>query len=219
MKIARVESFLVPPRWCFVRVESQDDWVGWGEAIIPKRARAVTGAIDDLAENILGRDPDRIEDLVLRMRAGGFFRRGPVLASAMAAIEQALWDLKRHRYGLPVFQFLGGRVRDHVSAYSGIGGDDLKTMLAQAESRVQLGFCGVKLGVPESFHYLEVPERTDRFIQLIAGLRQALGPTIAIAVDFHGRVHRAVARKLAHALVPYDLLWIEEALLPEHDDL
>ncbi|MCL5064591.1 MAG: galactonate dehydratase [Firmicutes bacterium] len=219
MKIARVESFLVPPRWCFVRVESQDDWVGWGEAIIPKRARAVTGAIADLAENILGRDPDRIEDLVLRMRAGGFFRRGPVLATAMAAIEQALWDLKGHRYGLPVFQFLGGRVRDHVNAYSGIGGDDLKTMIAQAESRVQQGFCGVKLGVPESFHYLEVPERTDRFIQLIAGLRQALGPTIAIAVDFHGRVHRAVARKLAHALVPYDLLWIEEALLPEHDDL
>lgn len=219
MKVTRIESFLIPPRWCFVRVESDDEWVGWGEAIIPKRARAVQGAIEDLAQNlVLGSDPDRIEDLILRMRGGGFFRRGPILATAMAGIEQALWDMKGKRYGLPIWQFLGGRVRESVQAYAGIGGDTVPSLLADARARMAEGFRAIKAAPRKSFHYLEFPSESNLFVEQVAALRHAW-PSLGIAVDFHGRVHRALARKLAHALAPYDLLWIEEGLLPEHDDL
>ncbi len=219
MKVNRIESFLVPPRWCFVRVESDDEWVGWGEAIIPKRARAVQGAIEDLAQNIvLGSDPDRIEDLILRMRGGGFFRRGPVLATAMAGIEQALWDMKGKRYGLPILQFLGGSVRESVQAYAGVGGETVQSVLENTQTRIADGFRAVKLGAPQSLHYVELPKETDLLVEQVAELRNAW-PTLGIAVDFHGRIHRALARKLAHALAPYDLLWIEEGLLPEHDEL
>jgi galactonate dehydratase len=91
--IATVETFRVPPRWIFVRVETDDGLVGWGESIVPKRADAVEGAVRDLARNIVNSDPSRIEDLWQRMHRGGFFRGGPVYAKAvqpvMAAVQQA----------------------------------------------------------------------------------------------------------------------------------
>lgn len=93
--IDRIETFRVPPRWIFVRVSTDDGHAGWGEAIVPKRANAVVGAVQDLAENIRGTDPSRIEELAQRMRTGGFFRDGPILSTAAAAIEHALWDIDR----------------------------------------------------------------------------------------------------------------------------
>ena len=123
-RIERVETFQVPPRWLLIKVTTSDGAAGWGECIVPKRVRAVIGAVADLTEVIVGRDARRIEDLWQRMIKGGFFRGGPVLATATAGIEQALWDLKGRAAGWPVHEFLGGAVRDRIRGYAWIGGDE-----------------------------------------------------------------------------------------------
>ena len=219
MKIARIETFCVSPRWMFVRVETDGGLVGWGEAIGPKRVNAVLGAVADLTHNLLGEDPRRIEDLWQRMFRGGFFRGGPILATASAAIEQALWDIKGKHYNAPVHEFLGGRVRDTVRAYAWVGGDRPDHVVAMAKTRVTQGFTAVKMNATPELHYLDDPSKIAAAVKRVADLRKEFGPDFGIAIDFHGRVHRAMTRKLIHALDSYDLLWIEEPLLSEHNDL
>lgn len=218
MKIARIESFCVSPRWIFIRVETDTGLVGWGESIFPKRVRAVLGALADLADNILGEDPLRIEDLTQRMRRNGFFRDGPVLATAIAAIECALWDIKGRHYGCPVHEFFGGKIRERVRAYTWVAGDRPDQSAAQAKERAQQGFTAVKMNGTSELHYLDHPSKIDACVARVAAIREALGPDFGIAVDFHGRVHRPMCAQLVKALEPYRLLWIEEALLSEHND-
>ncbi|KAJ0344359.1 hypothetical protein COL154_014019, partial [Colletotrichum chrysophilum] len=93
-KIPEIVTFRVPPRWIFVKVTTDDGLVGWGESIIPKRARAVVATIEDMASNIVGMDANRIEDIAQRLRRGAFFRGGPLLATAASGIVQARWDIK-----------------------------------------------------------------------------------------------------------------------------
>ncbi len=123
MKIRSVDAFQVAPRWTFVRVETDDGLVGWGESIVARRPRAVLGALSDLTEVVRGQDPRSIEDLWQRMYRGGFFRGGPILCTAAAGIEQALWDIKGKALGVPVHELLGGRVRERVRLYAWVGGD------------------------------------------------------------------------------------------------
>lgn len=219
VKIARIESFCVAPRWLFVRVETDAGAVGWGESIFPKRVHAVRGALRDLTANLLGADPRRIGDLWVRMSRGGFFRGGPVLGTAAAAIEQALWDLKGRQLGVPVHELFGGAIRRHVRAYAWIGGDRPNDVVAGARERIRQGFGAVKMNATPELHYLDAPSKVDAVVERVAAVRDAVGPDFGIALDFHGRVHRAMAKPLLAALEPYRLLWVEEPLLSEHNDL
>jgi galactonate dehydratase len=218
MKIKRIETFCVSPRWIFVRVETDTGLVGWGESMVARRPRAVVGAIADLAENITGEDPLAIEDLWQRMFRGGFFRCGPILSTAIAGIEQALWDIKGKHHGLPVHEFLGGRVRKNVRAYVWIGGDRPADVVAMARQRIAEGYTAVKMNAKEELHYLDAHQKIDAAVERVAALRRECGDELGIAVDFHGRVHRAMAKQLIRELEPFHLLWIEEPLLSEHDD-
>lgn len=219
MKIAKIESFCVSPRWVFVRVETDTGLVGWGESIMPRRVQAVLGAIADLTDNILGEDPLAIEDLWQRMYRGGFFRGGPVLSTAIAAIEQALWDIKGRHYGMPIYEFLGGRVRQKVRAYAWIGGDRPDDVVAMAKERIAQGFTAVKMNATEELHYLDERAKIDAVVGRVDALRRECGRDLGIAVDFHGRVHRAMAKQLIRELEPFHLMWIEEPLLSEHNDV
>src|SRR5690348_4840994 len=116
MKIARIETFPVPPRWLFVRVEANDGSFGWGEASLGGHAEAVAGAFEALRDRFTGADPRAIEDIWQVAYRGGFYRGGPVLMSALSGLDQALWDLKGRHYGLPAWEMLGGKVRDRVRA-------------------------------------------------------------------------------------------------------
>jgi galactonate dehydratase len=113
--IERVETFLVPPRWLFCRVETSDGVVGWGEPVVEGRAEVVRAAVDILAEYLVGKDPLRIEHHWQLMTKSGFYRGGPVLSSAVAGIDQALWDIAGRTHGVPVHALLGGHVRDRCT--------------------------------------------------------------------------------------------------------
>ncbi|MGT2462268.1 galactonate dehydratase [Sinomonas atrocyanea] len=212
--IASVACHPVAPRWLFIRVETSQGLVGWGEAIVPKRANAVVGAVSDLAHNIVGADPDRIEDLVLRMGHGGFFRGTSAVASAAAGIEQALWDIKGRRHGLPVHEFLGGAVRDRTRLYAWIGGDRPDDVAEHTKQRMKQGFSLVKMNATEESDYIDTRERVAQVINRVGSIREAVGDRVEIALDFHGRVHRAMVKVLMRELEPFRLAWIEEPLGP-----
>src|SRR3712207_3389419 len=145
MKIARIETFLVPPRWLFVRVESDEGAVGWGEASLEGHAEAVAGAFEALKDRFIGADPFAIEDMFQVAYRGGFYRGGPVLMSAIAGVDPALWDLKGRAVGLPAWQMLGGKVRDQIRAYAWIGGARPDEIEEAAAARRGQGFSAVKM--------------------------------------------------------------------------
>lgn len=211
MQIDRIETFLVPPRWLFVRVETACGAVGWGEASLEGHAEAVEGAFAALRDRFIGAHPFRIEDIWQVAYRGGFYRGGPVLMSALSGLDQALWDLKGRALGVPVHELLGGRVRDHVRAYAWIGGDRPEHVAEAAAARRAQGFAAVKMNATPEVGYLE-PPRFDEVIARVAAV-QATG--MAAGVDFHGRLHRAMAKQLAKALEPLGLLFIEEPVLSE----
>ncbi len=215
MKIGRIETFHVPPRWLFVRVESDDGAVGWGEASLEGWAEAVDGAFEALRDRFIGHDPFRIEDLFQVGYRGGFYRGGPVLMSALAGLEQALWDLKGKALGLPAWEMLGGKVREHIRAYAWIGGDRPDDVAEAATARRAQGFTAIKMNATAEMDWIGTPRLFD---QVVARVEAAQAAGVDVGLDFHGRVHRPLAKQLAKVLEPLGLLFIEEPLLSENPE-
>ena len=215
MKIGRIETFYVPPRWMFVRIETEDGAVGWGEASLEGHAEAVDGAFAALRDRFIGHDARRIEDIWQVAYRGGFYRGGPVLMSALAGLEQALWDLKGKALGVPVWEMLGGRVRDKIRAYAWIGGDRPDEIGDAAKARRDQGFSAVKMNATAELDWIGTPKLFDAVIKRVEAA-QAAG--MDVGLDFHGRVHRPMAKQLAKALEPLGLLFIEEPLLSENPE-
>ena len=214
--IARIETFVVPPRWLFVRVESDDGQVGWGEGSLEGHAEAVAGAFASLRERFIGHDPERIEDIWQIAYRLGFYRGGPVLMSALSGLDQALWDLKGKRLGVPVWQLLGGAVRTHVPVYAWIGGDRPHDVAAAARARKAQGFGAVKMNATEDLGWLDSPRALDPTLERVAAV-QAEG--LDVGLDFHGRVHRPMARQLIAAVEPLRPLFVEEPVLSEQPEV
>jgi galactonate dehydratase len=212
-KIARIETFLVPPRWLFVRVESEDGAFGWGEASLEGWAEAVEGVFEVYRDRFVGADPFNIEDIWQVGFRGGFYRGGAVIMSALSGLEQALWDLKGRALGLPVWQMLGGKVRDRVRSYAWIGGDRPNEIAAAAEMRKNQGFTAVKMNATAELDWIGTPRAFD---EVISRVEAAKAQGVDVGLDFHGRVHRPMAKQLAKVLEPLGLLFIEEPLLSEN---
>jgi galactonate dehydratase len=215
MKIDRIETFYVPPRWLFVRVETDDGAVGWGEASLEGHAEAVDGAFEALRDRFIGHDPLRIEDIWQVAYRGGFYRGGAVLMSALSGLDQALWDLKGKAAGLPAWQMLGGKVRDKIRAYAWIGGDRPHEIGDAARARKEQGFSAVKMNATAELDWLGTPKLFD---EVVARVQAAQAQGMDVGLDFHGRVHRPLAKQLAKVLEPLGLLFIEEPLLSENHE-
>ncbi|WP_336344579.1 galactonate dehydratase [Halalkalicoccus ordinarius] len=219
MKITDYELYEVPPRWLFLRLETSDGLVGWGEPVVEGRAKTVRAAVEELMENyLLGEDPSRIEDHWQRMYRGGFYRGGPVLMSAIAGVDQALWDIKGKRFGAPVYELLGGRARDRIRVYQWIGGDRPSEVGEAAAEKVSEGFTGLKMNATSEMRRVDTPAAVQSARDRLSEVREAVGPEVDIGVDFHGRVTKPMAKRLAKALEPYEPMFIEEPVLPEHND-
>jgi galactonate dehydratase len=214
-KIARIETFFAPPRWLFVRVEADDGAFGWGEASLEGWSEAVDGVFEAYRDRFIGADPFNIEDIWQVGFRGGFYRGGAVIMSALSGLEQALWDLKGRALGLPVWQMLGGKVRERVRSYAWIGGDRPNEIAAAAQVRRSQGFTAVKMNATAELDWLGTPKAFDDVAERVVAA-QAQG--MDVGLDFHGRVHRPLAKQLAKALEPLGLLFIEEPLLSENPE-
>lgn len=218
MKIKSYELFQVPPRWLFLKIETDEGIIGWGEPVIEGKAATVKTAVDELMEYLLGKDPMNIEDHWNVMYRAGFYRGGPILMSAIAGIDQALWDIKGKYYNAPVHQLLGGKARDKMKVYSWIGGDRPAEVGEAARKMKEQGFLAVKMNATEELQYVDSYEKIDAAIARIAAVREAVGPGMGIGIDFHGRVHKPMAKILAKELEPFRPMFIEEPVLPENNE-
>ncbi|KJS84466.1 MAG: galactonate dehydratase [Peptococcaceae bacterium BICA1-8] len=216
MKITKFEMFKVKPRWLFLKVETDEGIIGWGEPVIEGRADTVRAAVEEVSEYLIGKDPLRIEDHWQVLYRAGFYRGGPVLMSAIAGIDQALWDIKGKYYNAPVYQLLGGSCRDKVKVYCWIGGDRPQDVGSAAKEKMEQGYSAVKMNGTEEIHYIDSYSKIEAAVARVAAIREACGPDFGIAVDFHGRVHKAMAKVLAKELEPYKLMFIEEPVLSEN---
>jgi galactonate dehydratase len=216
MKITKLTTYIVPPRWCFLEIETDAGISGWGEPVLEGRAHTVAAAVAELADYLVDKDPRHIEDHWTVLYRGGFYRGGPIHMSALAGIDQALWDIKGKALGVPVYELLGGKVRDRIRVYSWIGGDRPGETAAQARERASRGFTAIKMNASEELQFVDTHDKVDKVLTNVASIREAVGPHFGIAVDFHGRVHRPMAKVLFKELEPYRLMFVEEPVLSEH---
>ena len=216
MKITGLTTFLVPPRWLFLKIDTDAGISGWGEPVLEGRARTVAAMVEELADYLVGKDPSPIEDHWTVLYRGGFYRGGGVHMSAIAGIDQALWDIKGKALGQPVHALLGGPVRQRMRVYSWIGGDRPADTAAAAKERAALGFTAVKMNGTAELGWIDSHARISAAVGHVAAVRDAVGPDMGIGVDFHGRVYRSMAKTLIRELEPLKPMFIEEPVLSEN---
>jgi galactonate dehydratase len=231
MKVRAISTVVVNARmrnWVFVKVETdQPGLIGWGEASLEWNTRAVVGAVEDLAELVVGEDPRQTEHLWQVMYRQHFFKGGAVTMSAISGIDQALHDIKAKELGVPLYQLLGGAVRDRVRTYDHLGGGDIDAVYNEATVEkfaerarvsVESGFSALKvLAVPRT-RMLEGAAAIRDATMLMGAVRSAVGEDIDVMVDLHGRTTPAMAIQYGRALLDYRPWFLEEPCQPENVD-
>src|SRR5437867_9014774 len=159
MKITRLATYRVAPRWMFLKIETDEGISGWGEPVIEGRARTVEAAVQEFAEALVGKDPTRINDLWQTMYRSNFYRGGAILMSAIAGIDQALWDIKGKALGVPVHDLLGGACRDKIRVYAWIGGDRPGDVAREALAKKEAGYTAIKMNGTEEVEWIGSPRK------------------------------------------------------------
>ena len=231
MIVTKFEVFFLAPRWVFLKIETDEKISGWGEPVLEGRAHTVAAAVNELMLDVVGKNPFEIERLWQRMKKGSFYRGGAIMDSALSGIDQALWDIKGKALGVPVYQLLGGQVRDRVRIYGHIGGagsedghthapvsTDIKELLASADAQMARGLTALKFCPADGLEHIDTPEELKNIVARVTAVREHVGDAIDIALDFHGRFSLAMARRVFPYLEPLNLLFIEEPVLPEFTD-
>ncbi len=216
MKIQKIHTYLVRPRWGFVEIETSDGLTGWGEAVLEGHTATVMVCVKEMEEYLLGKDPERIEEIWTTLYRAGFYRGGGVMMSAISGIDQALWDIKGKRYGVPVYQLMGGACRDRMRVYSWVGGDRPHDVAMDAKKKQEEGFTAIKMNATEELQFIDTYEKLDQVLERVAAIREKCGKYFGIAIDFHGRVHKPMAKILAKKLEEFDPMFIEEPVLCEN---
>lgn len=206
IKITKLETFLVKPRWLFLKIHTDAGIVGLGEPITEGRAKTCATAIEEIAPYLVGKDPRRVVHHWQAIYRHAFYRGGPILTSALSGIDQALWDIKGKALGVPVYELLGGPTRDRVRVYAHAGSPDT------IRERIQQGFTAFKTG-PKKDHPARIVESkafVDNVVQSFAALRELAGDEMDIGIDFHGAIPPQTAELLIKGLEPYQPMFIEE---------
>ena len=215
LKVTRLETFLVQPRWLFLKVHTNAGIIGYGEPITEGRALTCAEAVKEIEPYLIGKDPRRVAHHWQAIYRHAFYRGGPILTSALSGIDQALWDIKGKALGVPVYELLGGPTRDRVRVYAHAGTpEQMKQMKAQ-------GFTAFKTGPAKkrAARYIETPAAVHYAAEKFAELRQAMGDDIDIAIDFHGAISPATAKLLIKALEPYQPMFVEEPCQAQNHDV
>ncbi|MBI3695580.1 MAG: galactonate dehydratase, partial [Acidobacteria bacterium] len=215
IRITRLETFLVKPRWLFLKVHTNAGLVGLGEPITEGRALTCARAVEELAPYLVGKDPRAVVHHWQAMYRHAFYRGGPILTSALSGVEQALWDLAGKSLGVPVYQMLGGPTRNRVRVYAHGG-----TPEALREG-IKKGFTAFKTG-PDGGRRARIIETrgyVDRVAARFARLREVAGPEVDIAIDFHGSIPPQTSKLLIKALEPYQPMFIEEPVNCQNHDV
>ncbi len=214
LKITKLETFLVKPRWLFLKIHTNAGIVGLGEPITEGRALTCAQAVKEIEPYLVGKDPRPVAKHWQAIYRHAFYRGGPILTSALSGIDQALWDIKGKALGVPVYELLGGPTRDRVRVYAHASKPD------QMKSLKAKGFTAFKTGVAKKrpARYIETPAEIEYAAETFAELRRAMGKDVDIAIDFHGAISPATAKLLIRAYEPYQPMFIEEPCQAQNVD-
>ncbi len=218
LRIEKIELFKVPPRWLFLKMTVKNGIVGWGEPVVEGKAATVEACVRELSQYVVGRSANDIEDLWQTLYRGGFYRGGPILMSALSGIDQALWDIKGKHLGVPVYELLGGAVRQKMKMYCWIGGDNPEVILEQAREKLQQGYQAVKMNATGPFEWIDSIKKIKAVAENMKLLREEFGDDLDIGLDFHGRVHKGMVKRLIDELAPYHPMFLEEPVLSENNE-
>ncbi|MCZ3621720.1 galactonate dehydratase [Lactobacillus mulieris] len=217
MKISNITVYKVKPRWIFIKIDTDEGISGWGEMVSGTKTETVVAGAKEMGNRILGKNPFDIERIWQRLHRS-FFRGGPINGTIISGIEMALWDIKGKALNVPVYELLGGAARDRIKVYSWIGGDRPSDVVEMAQQRWDKGFRAVKMNATSEMHYIDTLDKVDAAVERVASIREKFGDKMSIGIDFHGRVHKPMAKVLAKALEPYRPMFIEEPVLPENEE-
>ena len=232
MKIKDIQTKIVNAEmrnWVFVKVITDSDIYGWGEATVEWKTRAVAGAIEDLKPLLVGKDPRNIKQNFQIMTKHGFWKMGVIGMTAISGIEHALWDILGKSLNTPVWQLLGGKVRDKIKIYTHLGLGDMQAVYKDtletsklndhAMSLVNNGYNSFKVVFIPFTHYTNSIDNLKKVNSLMSSLRETVGDKIDIMVDFHGRCGSGIsAIQYIKELEPYNPMFVEEPILPGDDD-
>jgi galactonate dehydratase len=216
MRIARVETFVFSNRRALVRVETDAGIVGWGEPVLENWVRTSVAAVDRMAEYLIGQDPRHITRHWQVLARGGFYRGGAVLHTALAGLDQALWDITARALGVPIHELLGGPCRDSVRVYAHANTAGRIGDLELARRLVADGITLLKVAPDGPQPFLDSPAGIERFVRQLTELREAIGPDVDFAVDLHGRFSVPQSIRVLRLLEPLFPAFVEEPLRPEH---
>ncbi len=217
MKISSIKVYTVKPRWIFIKISTDEGVEGWGEMISGTKTKTVVAGAYEIGNTLIGRNPFAIEGIWEELYKS-FFRGGPINSTIVSGIEMALWDIKGKALNVPVYELLGGAARDKIKVYSWIGGDHPHDVVANAQERVDAGFDSVKMNATSELHYIDSFKKIQEVLDRVGSLRDKFGYDLGIGIDFHGRVHKPMAKVLAKELEPYRLMFLEEVVLPENEE-
>lgn len=216
MKITNIQLYLVRPRWCFLEMETDEGYTGWGEPVLEGHCGAVKACVEEMRGSLIGENPAHIEDIWNKLYRAGFYRGGGVMMSALSGIDQALWDIKGKVFHAPAYELMGGQCRDRMRVYSWVGGDRPSDVGRAAKERMDQGFTAVKMNATEELQMIDSYDKLDEVLERAACIRESCGKHFGIAIDFHGRVHKPMAKILAKKLEEFDPMFIEEPVLCEN---
>jgi galactonate dehydratase len=219
MKISRIETFVLSNRHALVKVSTDEGVTGWGEYTLENWVRTVTAAVERMSEHLLGADPLPITRLWQTLARGGYYRGGPVLSSAVAGLDQALWDIKGRWLGQPVHELLGGPTREHARAYAHANQPGRTGSPGKAKEQIAAGLDLLKVAPENPAAFIESPAFLDLVIEELWELRRTVGSGVDIGIDLHGRFSVPMSRRLLPRLEPLGIAFVEEPLRPEHSDL
>jgi len=203
-----------PPRWLLLRVETDDGEIGWGEAIGDLHEE-MEGALNAIGERVTGSSIHDITRIIEIQRKARFWRDGPVMDSALSALEMALWDLKGKQYGAPIHELMGGRVRERVRVYRNLWGRNPEEFANSAREAISHSMTAVKVSPAGPTQDVVSRAALNDMVEVVGAVREAVGPNVDLAIDLHGRLTPAASRRAVHALAPMDPFFIEEPCLPD----
>jgi galactonate dehydratase len=213
--IVKFELFKVAPRWVFLRLEDSTGIVGWGEPNLEGWSSTVMTAVEEMMPSVMREDCSRIEYIHKKLVKQKFYAGGPVLQSALAGIDQALWDILGKRLGVPVHTLLGGAVRDRLKVYRWCGGDDNSPAEAAAEAKRVLAtsnYKQLKMNACPRMGYIDTEGAVRAAVARMKAVREAVGEAVEVGLDFHGRVKVPMAKQLMAQLAPFHPLFFEEVV-------
>lgn len=224
MKIAKIEQFRPKVRTRLIKITTDTGIVGWGETTLEGKPKSTWAAVEELAEYLVGQDPLRIEHHWQHIYRSAFFKGGSVLMSALAGIDQALWDISGKHHGVPAYKLMGGAVRDKIRTYAHWGiGDLSEEGLDKARERLEWlrntgGYTAFKAGPAGKWRAHEPPSRIDEFVKAAYTMREWVGDDVDLFFDFHGKMTPALAIEICNEIKGMRPGFVEEPIPQENKE-